>query len=152
MPKPLSFAGAIRVWVGLLALTLACFVVLVCLPLFLIFYDPNACLTETHKKIIDLSGLDFEISETNCDVIAKEDWVDVSVARTGWGGKTLLFRYDPGHPDNPLPTISRPDPRTIHIAIPWVSEILLRQYTWQGMAVTYDIGRVEYPAPEPAKK
>jgi len=152
MPTRSSIIHSIRFLIAMLALALVIFLVVFCLPLFLMFYDPDACLTETHKTITDLAGLDFTIRETACAGLGSSDRIDVSVARTGRGGKTLLFQYDPGGYPGPLPVISRPDPRTIHIAIPRVSEILLRQDTWQGMSVTYDIGHVTYPDPEPAKK
>ena len=38
---------------------------------------PYTCMTETKTRITNLSGGDFEITDTGCDTLAKEEFVSV---------------------------------------------------------------------------
>jgi hypothetical protein len=118
--------------------------------------DPNACISEQLKTIPDLAGARVEIVYTNCDTLAKQENVSVYFSPAAVKGKSwftkwtnrraLVFRYDPGRPDNPLPSITRPSQSTILISIPEVSSISYQNRKWANMSVNYDIGRVDYPA------
>jgi hypothetical protein len=78
---------------------------IVLLPLVTVcfYFFFNACLTETRETITDLSGLDFLVSETNCDVIAKTDQISIYISKTGEKKWDLILKYDPatdrGAPD-----------------------------------------------------
>jgi len=115
-----------------------------------------ACHTEEKLKIEDASGFIFEVEDTTCHTLAADENVSVYARRVTPKGawalpdwrnrRTLLFRYDPGRWDNPLPSITRPSQSTIRISIPEVSSIVRQNRKWQNMSVDYDIGRVDYPA------
>ena len=117
--------------------------------------DPNACISETKGIITDLSGATFEIIYTNCDTLAKDEAISVfisqsAVSRDSWFAKwrsrrSLVFRYDPGRPDNPLPRITNPSRSTILISVPEVSSIIYQNQRWQDMSIEYAIGKVDYP-------
>jgi hypothetical protein len=112
-------------------------------------------MTEAEAKIANLSGADFEITYTNCDTLAKSEFVSVYVSRakvsdepfySRWREKkTLLFRYDPWTADGPFPVISPSGPKRISISVPKVSHIFLKGRSWNGISVDYQIGHVEYP-------
>lgn len=107
------------------------------------------CLTEVRGRLSGLSGLDFEISETGCSAIAKDDAVSVLVSKAGERKKTLLFKYDPVYVD-PYPTITSIDEHTVEISISRVSFIFCRRDRWDALTVKYDIGVVDYPDAQPA--
>jgi hypothetical protein len=116
----------------------------------------NACTSEQLKTIPDLSGTRVDIIYTNCDTLAKQEDVSVYFSPATMEGKswfakwtnrrTLIFRYDPGRPDNPLPSIKHLSQSTMLISIPEVSSIFHQNRKWANMSVNYDIGRVDYPA------
>jgi hypothetical protein len=117
--------------------------------------DSGACISEQLKTIPDLSGAKVEIVYTNCDTLAKQEDVSVYFSPADqrekpWFAKwtnqrTLVFRYDPGRPDNPLPSITRPSQSTILISIPEVSSISYQNRKWKSMSINYGIGKVDYP-------
>jgi hypothetical protein len=119
-------------------------------------YTQNACLTEERLKIVDHYGFAYDVVYENCDTLAKEEDISVyakKVAPKGYQAftgsenqRTLLFRYDPMREDSPLPTITRPSQSTILISIPEVSSIIYQNRKWENMSVTYEVGRVYYPA------
>jgi hypothetical protein len=104
---------------------------------------PFACLTETRQRISDLSDFSFEISETSCDTLAKDDAISVFATRPGHTEKVLLLKYDPG-PDV-LPTIRVTPSHEISIAISAVSSIFSQRDELDGFPIRYDIGVVRYP-------
>ena len=109
------------------------------------YLRPFDCPTEVHQKIIGLSGFDFEISETDCDVLAKDAMTSVFVSKAGRTKKTLLFKYVPPGFDA-IPTIASLDEHTVQISIRRVPTIFCRKEKWQTLTVKYDIGVVDYPA------
>ena len=118
--------------------------------------DRDACISEQLETIPNLAGAKVEVVYTNCDTIAKQEDVSVyfspvTVKEKSWFAKwtnhrTLIFRYDPGRPDNPLPSITRSSQSTILISIPDVSSISYQNRKWENMSVNYEIGRVDYPS------
>jgi hypothetical protein len=114
------------------------------------------CRTEERLKIDDPTGFRFEVEYKNCDTLAKDEAISVYATKVASKGvsvfsrwrnqRTLLFRYDPGRWDNPLPSITHPSPSTILISIPKVSSIGYQNHEWEKMSVKYEIGRVVYPA------
>jgi len=119
-------------------------------------YTRNACQAEDRLKIEDSGGFIFEVVDESCDTLAKDEAISVyarkPVSKGAWGlfswrnQRTLLFRYDPGRPDNPLPSIKHLSETTILISIPEVSSIVYQNRRWENMSVNYEIGRVDYPS------
>lgn len=115
----------------------------------------STCSTEKVEEV-NLSNLRFQIEDTSCDGLAKDEAIRVyikdmasdegSIFSRWTNQRTLLFRYDPGRWDNPLPFITRPSQSTILISIPEVSSIDYQNRKWENMCVNYDIRRVDYPA------
>jgi len=116
---------------------------------------PSTCMTESKVRITNLSGGDFEITDTDCDFLAKEEFVSVYVsrARTNGGsllakwfrGKTLLFRYDPAMLDSPLPVIRASGSNRILISIPRVSSVMFQSKKWNNVSIDYEIEQVDFP-------
>lgn len=107
-------------------------------------YFWDVCITESRGKITNLSGYDFEISETNCDLIAKDDAVSVLVSRTGQTKQTPVFKFGPAREVRPI--IKLIDPHTIQISIAWVSDVYFKNDKWEDLSIEYDIGRIDYPS------
>lgn len=111
--------------------------------------------SETKMALSDVSGTDIEVVYTNSDALAKEENISVYVCaasrgKTAWlrkafRRKALLFRYDPGSPDDPLPTITSPARNQLVISLPRASSISVRRAQWNGVSVAYEIGRIDYP-------
>ena len=130
---------------GIYAIFLAMHVVLIHL----------SCTTEVRLKIENLSGVSFEVADTSCDTIAKDENIRIYARKVDpkeagifsrWRNqKSLLFRYDPGNFNNPLPSITRPSSSTILISVPEVSEIIDQKHEWAGMSIDYSIGHNENP-------
>jgi len=114
-----------------------------------------ACGAEEKLKVVELSGVRFEVTYLSCDTLAKDEAIRVYAETTAAEGawffpnqrkhRTLLFRYDPMRVDSPLPTITRPSQSTILISIPEVSEINYQNRKWENISIDYAVGRVEYP-------
>jgi hypothetical protein len=95
-----------------------------------------------------------EATYTNCDTFAKEEVVSVYISRAAAPGeaflarwlsqKTLIFRHDPGRPDNPPPSITANGRGRILISIPEVSSVLLETKQWHDISVDYNIGHIDY--------
>jgi hypothetical protein len=113
------------------------------------------CQTEKVKTVA-FSGLEFTVEDTCCDVIAKDEVIRVYAEKKRAEGtpfisrlrhqRTLLLSYDPGGPDNPLPTITPRSESVILISVPKVADVIYLNRRWAGMSVDYDIGRASYPA------
>jgi hypothetical protein len=113
------------------------------------------CQAEERLKIDDPAGFRLEVEYKSCDTLAKEESISVYATKgpfksaglfSRWRDqRTLLFRYDPGRWDNPLPSITRPSQSEILIAVPEVSSIEYQNRGWEKMSVNYAIGRVDYP-------
>jgi hypothetical protein len=105
----------------------------------------DACTTETRSKIFNLSGFDFEISETDCDLIAKDESITVSVSKAGGNRKTPLIKYTPVGWPNTLPSIAVPDHDKFLISIPKVSSVFFERRKWKTISIDYAIGHIDYP-------
>lgn len=117
--------------------------------------DSDACISETLMTLQNIADGDVEVINTNCDTLAKEDWISIYISSKSGikkllAGKTLLFRYDPGAPTNPLPSIKSAGQNKIFISVPVVSSILFQQRRWGSIPVDYWIGKNNYPDPDPA--
>jgi hypothetical protein len=117
--------------------------------------DQYTCITEQKISIPNFSGMEFEVTYTNCDRILKDEAIDVYVSRaiadgeslfTRWRSpRTLLFRYDPGRYDSPLPSIKATGPDRILISVPYLASVFLQIRKWGNVSVDYDIGHIEFP-------
>ena len=114
----------------------------------------EANLSETRMVLSDVSGADIEVVYTNSDTLAKQEDMSVYISSANrsrsWISrrlrrKTLLFRYDPGSPVNPLPSITSPTHGHVLISVPRVSSVSLQRTQWEGISVAYNIGRIDYP-------
>lgn len=111
---------------------------------FGLFGEPF-CLTEVRGRLSGLAGLDFEIRETACSVIAKDSAVSVLVSEAGQSKKTLLFKYLPTYV-GPYPTITSIDGHAVQISVSSVSSIFCRREKWEALSLKYDIGVIDYPS------
>ncbi len=102
-------------------------------------------------KLSGLAGFDFEISNTDCDEIAKEEWVRVFASKAGQAHKTLLFEYDPGGGDR-FPVRTPADRHSVQISVPWISGVRFRRDSLKGLSVVYKIDRIDYPDADPNQK
>lgn len=91
----------------------------------------DACISTTMSRI-SVAGLRFQVEDTDCDTLAKEEWVSVYGSAGTGRGRTLLFKYSPASYHLPLPTIEAPDQRTIIIAIPIVSSVYVKLESWNN--------------------
>ena len=102
-------------------------------------WGPYTGITMRHKQIRDLSGFDFEISETiNCDRA-----INVLVSKVGQTKQVLIFKFGPPDHDA-IPSITSIDAHTVQISIPRVPYIYCRNGKWETLTVKYDIGGVDY--------
>jgi len=90
------------------------------------------------------SGFDFEISETDCDTLAKDASISVFATRVGRANKTLVFKYGPDGVDD-LPVITSMDQHEVQISIEKISDQMYRLDHLPDLAIAYKIGVIEYP-------
>jgi len=105
---------------------------------------PGACITESRGKIVNVAGYDFEISETSCDLIAKDDAVSVLISKTGHQSQTAIFKYDPGR--YLPPEIRATGAHSVQISIPSISSEFFRKDKWEDLSIEYDLGQIDYPS------
>jgi len=139
------YPRAVAVLISLLPVFILVAVPVAIAAIFL--WSHSACFTQVRHRISNLSGLDFEISETMCHTLVVDDAISVFASHPDGRERILLFKYDPGG-DVPLPVITSAPPRKIKISVPWISSIQVRRQTWDDLTIEYDIGRIDYPGPE----
>ena len=105
----------------------------------------TACITETRKRISDLTGFDFEVSETDCDTLAKDAAISVFVSKAGHRRKALLIKYVPSSYLSALPSIRQTGGETFDITIEKVADIFCYTRTWKNLHFNYAINVIEYP-------
>jgi hypothetical protein len=104
---------------------------------------PYTCITETRKKIPNLSGFDFEITETDCSTLGEDASISVFVSKAGGNTKTLIFKYGPAV-DGLLPSIVMHNEGNLSISIPIVSDVVFQEHKWQNISIAYNIGHIDY--------
>jgi hypothetical protein len=112
---------------------------------------PGACISEERMTIPNLSGMEFKIIYTVCDI----DEVSVYARRAAVKGesflgrwlnrRTLLFRYDAGRWDDPPPSIRPSGNDRILISIPRVSQVYFQSRKWRNVIIDYDVGQIDNP-------
>jgi hypothetical protein len=136
--RPVRYIIGLAVTIGLIYLLLA---------MVGLAPRPDTCITEVHRKIVSPFGFEFEVSETDCDTLAKDTSISVYASRAGQTSKTLLFKYGPAGKD-PDPQITAIDQSNVKISVARVSDIIFRKENWHGTTIKYDIGIIEYPTSE----
>ena len=109
-------------------------------------YPGYLCQTWDRGSIVDLAGYNFDISETACDVVAKDDAITIFASEVGKKQKTAIFKYDPG--DDELPKVLAVDAKTVRISLHSVSSIFFRKEVIEGLSIVYDIDHIHYPEAE----
>jgi hypothetical protein len=109
-----------------------------------IAWTPYSCTTEVRERFADVSGFSFEISETDCDTLAKDASISVFASRTGGVEKTLLLKYGPAGVDD-LPTITSTDQHAVLISIKKISDLIFHRTRLKELSVVYKIDIIEYP-------
>jgi hypothetical protein len=142
MAFPSSFVKTSIFWIAVIAVPLGVFYLL--LAAVGLAPTPYTCITEMHGKVSDVAGFDFEVSETDCDTLAKDASISVFASKAGQAHKTLLFKYGPAGGD-PFPLITPIDQHSVQISVPWISDVIFRRDGLKDLSVVYKIGVIEYP-------
>ena len=114
---------------------------------------PTAESNTTVAEIADLNGKSVEITHTDSDLLAKDEYYSVYISdstaqRHFWNFQrkgSLIFRYDPASLNAPLPEIRVSGPNQLTISIHAVSSVLVKENSWKQTLIKYDIGHVDYP-------
>lgn len=132
-----SFANTLR---DLIGVAVHYGIVYMLLIAALEFWMSRVCLTEVLANFPNVSGLDFEVSETDC-------WhspdITVFVSNAGQGKKAPLFTYTGDA--HPVPAITSIDEHTVQMSIRKVRVIHCRRNKWEDLTIKYDIRFIEYP-------
>lgn len=115
--------------------------------LFVLLYrvEPGACITEVLGETFNVAGIEFELSETNCDLLlSKDSAITLFASRPGGADKAALFKYVTFNFDE-RPSVEAIGSATLLISMRAVSSIYFQNDRWQGMTITYRIDRIEYP-------
>jgi hypothetical protein len=104
----------------------------------------RTCITETRETVRNVSGFDFEISETDCSTLGEDASISVFASRSGQIRKTLMFKYGPAGV-NPMPAITSIDPHTVQISVPRISDLIMQRSNLEGLSINYNIGIKDYP-------
>jgi hypothetical protein len=119
-----------------------------CLAAVGLAWTPWTCIAEQRKVVTNLHGIDFEVTETNCDVLAKDDVMRVLVSKTGGRRKVSILEFDPvGWA--PLPQFSVSDDGKITVAVEKMGAVLKQQDEWNGISIHYKIGHIYDPITPP---
>ncbi len=98
----------------------------------------NACMTESRLTIPDVLGYQIEVSDTNCDLLAKDDAVSVFASKPGSWKRTLLVKYVAyGYDD--LPQITANDQGGIEISLGEIADLYSKQENLDGIRVNYKL-------------
>jgi hypothetical protein len=114
---------------------------------FVASFVRNICLAQTRENISNLSGFDFEVTETDCDTLGNDSSVSVFAFQFGRTQKELLFRYGPA--GDATPTMLSTGEHAIRLSIPRVSDIIFCRNHLEGLSVDYEIGTIDYPTSGP---
>lgn len=104
-------------------------------------WAPFTCTAEARERFANVSGFDFEVSETDCDTVAKDASISV---QDGPHEQNSALKYGPTGV-NALPVITSVGPHEVQISIPRISDLIFRRDKLADLSVTYRIGVIEYP-------
>jgi hypothetical protein len=115
---------------------------------------PHLCEVEQVSNYENLDGIKLEVTDTDCDLLTKDEFVTVFASDASVKGRWFfydwrsrrkpVFRYDRGRFDDPLPSIKRSAAGTILISVPKVSSIGLQIRKWGNKSIDYEIGHIDY--------
>lgn len=94
-------------------------------------------------RIAGPAGAEIEVSQTDCDALAKEFWIDVYISKPG-SRKTRLIQYDPS--DVEMPDVWFDGEHVLHIDVGSPAAIFCRRDTWNDLSVVYEIGKIHFPS------
>lgn len=143
MSSPAAFVKTLLFWTFAPAVILVAIIYL-WLAMIGLAWTPYTCITETRKQISGVSGFDFEISETNCDTLAKDASISVFASISGQTKRVLLFKYGPAYIDL-MPVITPVDKHTVQISIPEISDLIFRRDKLKDLTIRYKIDIIDYP-------
>lgn len=103
---------------------------------------PNACITEVVGRAVDISGHDFEVSDTNCDLLAKTETITLFVSRAGESSKVAILGYVPGK--GMLPLIESIDRNTVRISLSSITALNFYKESWDGLSIVYHIDGIRH--------
>ena len=154
--------GAVKIWtrIGISLLTVGLMIPIYrlvadyyALPPIGRFVLPGVCLTNEQATYKTVGRAEFYAVDTNCDALAKEEFVEVYAYRNDANSllprwlrrRSIVFVYDPGDDQNPLPAIQSGGPNRVKIKVPKVSSVLFKRDIWDGSQIEYEFGKVIYP-------
>ena|ERR1700761_8222234 len=107
-------------------------------------YPGYFCDTRSLGSFLGVAGYDFEVSETACDVLAKDDAITIFASATGKTEKIAIFTYEPGVEE--LPEIVAVDTHAARISLRSISSIFFREERIGDLPISYNIGHIDYPS------
>ena len=112
------------------------------------------CISEELGTKQNLYGATFEVVDTNCDTLIKNEAIRVYISRprvgqSSWFSKwrnhrELIFDYDPDSNDRP-PVIEASGNNRVLISVSKVSHVFVQRRTWEEIFFDYRIGRIIDP-------
>ena len=112
------------------------------------------CNTETQANFENVAGWDFEVEDSSCDTLAKDEEVRLFAissqaknSRLGrlFARRKLIFAYDPGTTGVNGLTVQPKDSNQILISLSKASSVIKKERTLGELVVDYDIQQIEYP-------
>jgi len=103
----------------------------------------SSCLTTSEQEVQTTSSLKFKIVRKDCDLIAKDSAVTISVSDESNAREDVLLKYDPDERSHG-PTINVDTAGSININIDSVSSVYSREERWKSRDVVIKIGRIQY--------
>ena len=101
----------------------------------------TACITESRLKIPDVLGYQIEIGEKNCDLVAKDDYIEVYASRPGSMARTLLMEYDPAS-GKTLPEFKAIGENQLEISLDYAGSISFLEKKMGDVSIRYKIKEV----------
>lgn len=96
-------------------------------------------------RLAGLNGFDFEVSQLNCDTLAKDTSMNVFISQPGHNTKVLIFKYIPSGFPGDLPVITSPTRHSFEISVNRVADIFCYSREWNNLSFVYHIRLVEFP-------
>jgi hypothetical protein len=114
-----------------------------------------SCSSEPRGGLGNVAGWDWEIEHNSCGILTKSEVISIYAtpsqpvgSRRKWFKKrTLVFRYAPASPDDLLPTFEATGPGRVLISVSSAQSVSVQNHSIGGIAVNYQIGRIDNPDP-----
>ena len=114
----------------------------------------SSCITETQAKFENVAGWDFEVEDSSCDSLAKDEEVRVFAfpaeaknSRLGrlLAHRRLVFAYDPGTTGVHGLIVQAMDAKHVLISLQEASSVFEKNRALGELIVDYDICKIDYP-------